>query len=126
MTAGVEIKDYFRKDGNLISVSLRLKNPREIEIYKKFLATEVKLCSNCGAENEVGDDDLILRIDNPLGNTLGLQIATPIMHCDKCGKEFPLNMLDYTAFPSVVSFIHTLKKRNAELKKEKAEHGKEG
>ena len=123
-----KIVDAVRQGGNLISVSLQLRDPRDIAIYRRFLADEpaLKCCPKCGAENQIGDDDLVIRIDSPLANKTGLQIATPTMTCDNCGAKVELNMLDYTAFRSVVAFISALKKRYMELKTEKESKNDEG
>lgn len=117
----IKVVEYMRQKGNLMSVTVQLQEPREINIYKKFLADEPTLnkCPHCGAKNIIGDDDLKIRIDSPLSNKIGLNLATPIVICDECGKEIPTSMLDYSAFPSIVAFIKKLKDRYLELKKEK-------
>lgn len=118
----IKIAEAVRKEGNLISVTLELQEPREINIYQKFLADEpaVKACPHCGAANKIGADDLRLRVDAPLADKLGLSAATPLMTCDSCGKVVELSMVDYTAFPSVVAFIAQLRNRYMELKKERS------
>ena len=117
----IKVVEYMRQKGNLMSVTVQLQEPREINIYKKFLADEPALnkCPHCGAKNVIGDDDLKIRIDSPLSNKIGLNLATPIVICDECGGEIPTSMLDYSAFPSIVAFIKKLKERYLELKKEK-------
>ena len=117
----VKIKDAVKKDGTLISVMVQITDPQELTIYKKFLESEPAFhsCPHCGHSNTVGDDDLVLRIDSPLANKIGLQIATPIMHCDHCGESVDLSMLDYSAFPSVVAFIKQLQTRYQQMKREK-------
>lgn len=119
--SAVKIKDAVKKDGTLISVMVQITDPQELAIYKKFLESEpaFQSCPHCGHSNTVGDDDLVLRIDSPLANKIGLQIATPIMHCDHCGERVELSMLDYSAFPSVVAFINQLQARYQQLKKER-------
>lgn len=114
-----KVTDSFKKDGKLISVTLELQDKEEIEIYKRFLADEpaFQKCPKCQQSNTIGDDDLQLRIDNPLANTLGMQLATPIMHCDHCGELIDLSMMDYSCFRSVVSWISQLRARAAQLKK---------
>jgi len=47
-------------DGKLISVTIELRDPNEIKIYKTFLEGEeaFKKCPHCGQSNTVGKDDL--------------------------------------------------------------------
>lgn len=118
----VRIRDRVKENGTLISVSIQITDPEELRIYKKFLESEpaFQSCPRCGHTNTIGDDDLQLRIDSPLANKIGLQVATPLMHCDHCNNMIDLSMVDYTAFPSVVSFIKQLQARYRELKSERA------
>ena len=106
-------------DGRLISVTVELRDPNEVKIYKKFLEDEeaFKKCPHCGQSNTVGDDDLQMRIDSPLSGNQILSAATPIMHCDHCGKMIDLSMMDYSAFPSVITFLNELKAKYAQMKK---------
>lgn len=117
----LKVVEYARQQGNLMSVTVQLQEPREINIYKKFLEDEpaLKSCPKCGKENKIGNDDLKIRVDSPLSNKIGLNLASPVVTCDHCGEVIPTSMLDYTAFPSIVAFIAQLKKRYQELKKEK-------
>ena len=117
--SAVKIKSADKQGGTLISVTVQLSDPTEIKIYRKFLESEpaFQSCPRCGKKNTIGDDDLCLRIDSPLANKIGLQIATPLMHCDHCGENIDLSMLDYTAFPSVKIFIKQLQAKYQELKK---------
>ena len=117
----VRIRDSVKENGNLVSVMVQLTDPRELAIYKKFLESEpaFQSCPRCGHANNVGDDDLMLRIDSPLANKIGLQIATPMMVCDHCKETIDLSMVDYSAFPSVVAFIKQLQARYQQLKRER-------
>ena len=116
-----KIETAVRQSGNLISVTLQLRDPKDIAIYRKFLEDEpaLKACPKCGKPNTIGEDDLLIRVDSPLANKIGLQIATPIMTCDHCGAKVELNMLDYSAFKSIVAFIQALRERYNQLKAER-------
>lgn len=119
------IKEANKVDGKLISITVELRDPNEIKIYKKFLEGEeaFKKCPNCGQSNEIGKDDLRMRIDSPLANHQLLSAATPIMHCDHCGKMIDLSMIDYTCFPSVISKLSELRTAYNNMKKEKKSNG---
>ena len=115
----VRIRAADKKDGRLISVTIQITDPSELKIYKKCLEGEeaFKKCPHCGQSNTVGDDDLQMRIDSPLAGNQILSAATPIMHCDHCGKMIDLSMMDYSAFPSVITFPHELKATSAQMQK---------
>ena len=112
-------------DGKLISVTVELRDPNEVKIYKKFLEDEeaFKKCPHCGQSNTVGKDDLRLRIDSPLSNNHLLSAATPLIRCDHCGEEITLSMLDYSCFPSVTAFLAKLRNAYNLKKKEKKSNG---
>ena len=109
----VKIASAVKKDGKLLSVTLQLQEPSEIGIYKKFLADEpaMQKCPHCGKSNKIGKDDLLIRIDNPLTDTLGLHMGNPIVTCDHCKQTIPVSILDYSAFPSVMEFLKALRAR---------------
>ena len=105
----------------LMSVTVRLRDPEDIKIYKAFLKDEPGLarCPFCDSANNVGEDDLRMEISNPLANSF-LKMARAIVVCDHCGREIPMtSMMDYSAFKSVDTFIKQLKARNNQIKKEK-------
>lgn len=117
----VRVVDSMKSDGKLISVTLQLLDRNEIKIFRSLLnsETETPVCPNC--QDEVtGTDAFYLRIDNPLSpSPIGLDVATPLIRCDNCGSMTTLSMVDYHAFPSVVEFVHQLKKRYMEMKRKK-------
>ena len=82
-----------------------------------------KKCPHCGQSNTVCKDDLRLRIDSPLSNNQLLSAATPLIHCDHCGEEITLSMLDYSCFPSVIAFLAKLRNAYNLKKKEKKSNG---
>ena len=65
-----KIETAVRQSGNLISVTLQLRDPKDIAIYRKFLEDEpaLKACPKCGKPNTIGEDDLLIRVDSPLAN----------------------------------------------------------
>ena len=121
----IKIVEAQKKEGNLMSITLRLVEKKDIDIYQKFLKDEpnMKACPHCGKPNTLGLDDMMIRVDSPLADRFGLKLGTPIVHCDHCGKDFDLSMVDYTAFPSVVAAINLLKKKYKEKKAGEASRG---
>ena len=121
----VRIRAADKHEGNLISVTIQITDPEELKIYKKFLEGEeaFKKCPHCGQSNTVGKDDLRLRIDSPLSNNHLLSAATPLIHCDHCGEEITLSMIDYSCFPSVTAFLAKLRNAYNLKKKEKKSNG---
>lgn len=114
-----------KESGRLLSVSLKINDPMEIKAFRAFLKDEpgLKKCPHCGAANEIGDEDLVLEVESPLGSGTGLQIATPRVICDSCREVIPTCMMDYSAFPSVVSFVTRLRNRYVQMTKQKAGAG---
>ena len=102
----------------LMSVTLRLKDPKEIEIYKSFLKDEpsMKVCPHCGSTNVLGENNLCMDIDNPLVPAF-LMLAKPNIKCESCGAEIEVSSCpDYSAFPSVLMFLKSLRVRNNQIK----------
>lgn len=121
----VSIVDKSIIDGRLISITIKINDPNERAIFMKFLEGEetFKKCPKCGHSNTVGEDDMCMRIDSPLASNQLLAASTPIMHCDHCGELIDLSMMDYTCFPSVISFLSKLKASYNKMKKEKKDNG---
>lgn len=117
-----EVVGSNKESGRLLSVSLKIKDPIEIKAFRAFLKDEPGLakCPHCGAANDIGDEDLVLVVDSPLGSGTGLQMASPRVICDSCRQPIPTCMMDYSAFPSVVSFVTSLRNRYVQLTKQKA------
>lgn len=107
-----------KENGKLLSVTLQLTDPKEIQVFRAFLKDEpaIASCPACRCKTEVTDSMMVLCIESPLGNTAGLQMAHPIINCAYCGRPLVENSMDYSAFPSVVSFITSLRNRYVQLK----------
>lgn len=107
-----------KKNGALSSVTVELTDDREVMIYRKFFDDEAVLnsCPYCKTKNDVNKMDPNLRIDSPLSDPLNMCLATPVIVCSKCSNALPTSMMDYRAFPSVVTFIKSLRGRANEMK----------
>lgn len=113
-----------KQNGQLLNVRLQIMDPNEKMIFRTFLKDEpaISRCPACGAATtQVTDDMLVLTVESPLSNALGLRMARPNIKCSGCKKELPMNAMDYSAFPSVVSFVTNLRNRYVQLKNQKGE-----
>lgn len=101
---------YKREDGWLLSVILRLQNPEEIEMYRSFLESEILVCPKCGRSHVPAEFNPDIGIDNPLGDSF-LLMGEPVCLCTNCETPIRLSMLEYSAFPSVIAFVNSLKSK---------------
>ena len=109
---GCKLVSADKGNGQLLSITLQLLKKNEIEIFRRLLKDDTNgVCPKCG-DPITGADTFYIRINTPLnsGGLLGMELATPVVKCDHCGKEFMLSMIDYTPFQSVVQFVQLLRK----------------
>lgn len=109
-----------KQNGQLLSIRLRIRDPNEIKAFRAFLKDEpdVQRCPKCHTTPEIPDEMLSMDIESPLGSGTGLQMARPNIYCQNCGQILVHNVMDYSAFPSVLSFITSLRNRYVQMKQQ--------
>lgn len=107
---GVKLASADKSGGQLLSITLQLLDPAEIKIFRSLLASERNYCPEC-KDPYTGTDTYYIKVDAPLAPpALGMNLATPMVKCDSCGRVTELSMIDYTPFKSALSFVQNLRK----------------
>ena len=98
-------------DGKLVDITYTLQDKKEIDVYRKLIATVMPECPLCGEVLIPDENDCNLVIHNPLQCVFGIEIGTPVTNCTNCKSTLQIgDMADLSAFPSVIEYLSELRK----------------
>lgn len=96
----------------------RVSDDKEAHAYQSFVDMTMPKCPRCYTELKLAPDDMLFEINNPLTQTMGMDLATCTPICPKCRGQLSINEemdLDM-AFPTAVNTLKKARKNYEELK----------
>lgn len=104
--------------GRLLEIVTRVGDLTEATAYQSLLDMDKVTCPHCGERLKPAPENMMLAIYNPLTSLFNMELGTPVVICQACGKETRLETnLDLSAFPATLHYLKSLREEyNRRLK----------
>lgn len=118
-----KLVQHQKQNNKIVSVTMQMTNPNEIDIYQKFMDAEsLDICPYCkDSIDKTRVKGMYISIYDPSDSdeVFGFYTGIPYVVCQNCGREIRMSMMDIAPFTGIVNWLKQLKEKI----KEKETHG---